>query len=234
MVRVSATAVNPMSDIGDMVIGGAGSSTGEYEAVSMVGAVATASSQTGAEDPSKAIDGNEASGWVGAGAVTGSWLQVVLAEAKQIGRWRIRQGSGSFDFRRAAAYRLQYSSDGVSWVDAYNYTGGEFYDHTLELPSPITSRIWRLLAHSSTDSDWIVNVFELWSAETVGRGNQTRLAAPDPAERRVLIFDDGALVPAWLAPAAANPDTSGAVLADLETEVNQIKAALRAAGIIAT
>lgn len=34
--------------------------------------------------------------------------------------------------------------------------------------------------------------------------------------------------------AAANPDTSGAVLGDLEVEVNEIKAALRSAGIIAT
>lgn len=33
---------------------------------------------------------------------------------------------------------------------------------------------------------------------------------------------------------AANPDTTGAALADLETEVNQLKAALRAAGVIAT
>jgi hypothetical protein len=33
---------------------------------------------------------------------------------------------------------------------------------------------------------------------------------------------------------AANPDTSGATLAALETEVNQIKAALRALGLIAT
>jgi hypothetical protein len=33
---------------------------------------------------------------------------------------------------------------------------------------------------------------------------------------------------------AANPDTSGATLAELETEVNQLKAALRALGLIAT
>lgn len=33
---------------------------------------------------------------------------------------------------------------------------------------------------------------------------------------------------------AANPDTSAATLAALETEVNEIKAALRALGIIAT
>lgn len=33
---------------------------------------------------------------------------------------------------------------------------------------------------------------------------------------------------------AANPDTSGAVLADLETEVNQLKAVLRVFGLIAT
>lgn len=33
---------------------------------------------------------------------------------------------------------------------------------------------------------------------------------------------------------AANPDTSGAILADLETEVNQLKAALRSLGLIAT
>ena len=34
------------------------------------------------------------------------------------------------------------------------------------------------------------------------------------------------------APAAANADTSGATLGDLETEVNQLKAALRTAGVI--
>lgn len=33
---------------------------------------------------------------------------------------------------------------------------------------------------------------------------------------------------------AANADTSGATLGQLETEVNELKAALRAAGIIAT
>ena len=35
-----------------------------------------------------------------------------------------------------------------------------------------------------------------------------------------------------VAPAAANADTSGAVLADLETEVNQLKAVLRTAGLL--
>lgn len=33
---------------------------------------------------------------------------------------------------------------------------------------------------------------------------------------------------------AANPDTSGATLGELETEVNELKAALRTAGIIAS
>jgi hypothetical protein len=43
-------------------------------------------------------------------------------------------------------------------------------------------------------------------------------------------------VPFWglFTQPAANADTSGAVLADLETEVNQLKAALRTAGIIDT
>jgi hypothetical protein len=37
-----------------------------------------------------------------------------------------------------------------------------------------------------------------------------------------------------ITPQAANADTSEAELAELETEVNEIKAALRAAGIIAS
>jgi hypothetical protein len=46
----------------------------------------------------------------------------------------------------------------------------------------------------------------------------------------------GTWVPFWglFTQPAANADTSGAVLADLETEVNQLKAALRTAGIIDT
>ena len=45
---------------------------------------------------------------------------------------------------------------------------------------------------------------------------------------------DGGIVtvPARLAPGAANPDTTGATLAALETEVNELKALLRAAGIL--
>lgn len=38
----------------------------------------------------------------------------------------------------------------------------------------------------------------------------------------------------WPAQEAANPDTSGATLGQLETEVNEVKAALRAVGLIDT
>jgi hypothetical protein len=51
------------------------------------------------------------------------------------------------------------------------------------------------------------------------------------ASVQATLFAVGAVTP--ITTQAANPDTSGAVLADLETEVNQIKTTLRAFGLIA-
>jgi len=49
-----------------------------------------------------------------------------------------------------------------------------------------------------------------------------------------LTVEDGIVtVPTWGTPGTANPDTTGATLAALETEVNQLKALLRTAGILA-
>lgn len=52
------------------------------------------------------------------------------------------------------------------------------------------------------------------------------------ASVRATLFAVGSATPAGTQ--AANPDTSGAVLADLEAEVNQLKAVLRTFGLIAT
>lgn len=60
----------------------------------------------------------------------------------------------------------------------------------------------------------------------------TDLVLWDNSDNEVLVIGaDGKLTAADTVP-ATNPDTSGATLANLEIEVNQIKATLRAAGLI--
>jgi hypothetical protein len=54
----------------------------------------------------------------------------------------------------------------------------------------------------------------------------------DDTDNEVLVIGSDGKLTVGDTPPAANPDTSGATLANLEIEVNQIKATLRAAGLI--
>lgn len=70
----------------------------------------------------------------------------------------------------------------------------------------------------------VVDHFTVGTNQLVGRSSSGDITNLNKATVRTILA---------LTTQSANPDTSGATLGDLETEVNQIKAALRATEIIA-
>lgn len=234
MGRVSATAVQPMTALGDLIYGGGGSPTGyANKALASLGASCVTHDGGGGNN---VIDANDATtgSSVGSGGV-GSWFRIDLGSAKRIGRHRLVQGDRA-GFSYTALYRVESSVDGVNWTTRQdNVVGIDGDGGYVELPVPITARYWRvycLEAAHFLGATWKVQTLAFDEVTTVGAGNPTRL--PPPASRRVLTFDPDSSVPSWPAPAAANPDTSGATLVQLEGEVNELKSALRAAGILAS
>ena len=152
--------------------------------------------------------------------------------------------------------RWQWTVDGpVPALVLDTGTGWTFGDYrdtgVIELPQPITARYWRFRGLGGGGGNpWTCGVVQLDEVETVGAGNPERLAAPATSPR-LLAYDGSAGAPAWKAPAAANADTAaGAGIAvndasatlvtrltehnALVTEVNELKATLRAFGILAS
>lgn len=241
MVRVSSVAVNPLTSLGDLAYGGAGSPVG-YTPRMVPGVTLAGSGIT--SDLANLVDGNDSSE-TGFGDFAGQWYRADFLVPRRIGRYRVRQAASTSN-RWASDMRLQSSDDAATWVDRMALVGAA-QEFSGLLPAPISARYWRVLVVTAGPWEHALSAWELDEVTTVGAGNATRLAPP--AERRVFGFDPSAGVPEWQARGGAIADlgaTAGeannAASATLvatkaehdatRTQVNAILAALRDRGIL--
>lgn len=252
MGRVSSVAISPMSALGQMIYGGAGSATG-YRNVALTSAGEYAAiywnNVANAFSVANCFDGNDAT-WNGASGFAGSTCKIDFGAGnpQRIGKYRIVQndveGGGA---RRASHVRLEYSFDGATWYTADDSLTSVFTDSgQIVLAAPVSARFWRAYCVTAGGWDWSLRTFDLWEVTTVGAGNQTALAGPTDA--LLLGYNPGLSVPAWLAREAAVAAPAATVGIDvaaagpaqvaLKTEldnvvgvVNAIRAALTAHGI---
>lgn len=255
MVRVSSTAVNPLTAPGAMIVGGGGSVTGfARELVNPADPGRTfytnAAGVHGGTTAHAIADDNEGTGeQQGTGGGAGFIYGLDFGEVARIGRYRVLQ-AGALG-QRATAYEL-VSGDSKSgpWTvrdaQAIDRAVG---DHTHDPASAASARYWGLrITAGAENGSWFVLELQMWSVTTVGAGNQVEL--DPPASTRALIYDVGMASPTWKAPGAANADTAAGVGVDvaaagpaqvallsehnaLVTEVNELKALLRSFGILA-
>lgn len=248
MGRVAAAPIRALAQLGDLEYGGAGSVTGTERVTTRALGVRsrrrkhdgtfleafTAWSPAAGGDVM--LDGELAtSDWLldysGAGPL-GTAYEYDLVTPQRIGSYRYVQTQAG---RQWAGTKLYSSHDAIVWTERDAHSPGVAYADTgvKQLAAPVLARYWAQVGTGlPTFGPVMVAEFQLFAVTTVGAGNPSRLASP--GARRLLSFDPDNGAPQWLAPAAANPDTAGAILADVETELNQVKAALRAAGLLAS
>lgn len=130
-------------------------------------AAATASASSyygGGSEPSKSIDGNDATGWVANGA-SGQWLQLEFSSAREIRRIKVLSGytgqdATSFDFD------VQYY-DGGAWTTAANITDTTAAVETLrtyDIPATAADTRWRVIQNDSTSNYWKIQSIEMMEA----------------------------------------------------------------------
>lgn len=287
MGRVGGSSFNPLTAPGQMVYGGAGTPTGYTDLLAGLsgagGGSTVLSSSAGAGGWHAGwTDGTPKAGSPSSFSVAdGVWLRADFGAGKRIARFTLTQdqwANNAPDLDVA----LESSDDNVTWVRRWQRTvdgpaptvrndgsgwanpATNYQDYgTIDLPTPITARYWRLFAVDcgGGGNPWTIGQFSLWEVVTVGSGNQEVLDPPVTSPR-LLAYDGPAGAPAWKAPGAANADTAAtpaasvgiavndasatlvptrtehealrAAAGTLEAEVNQLKALLRAFGILAS
>ena len=207
MINGVAGAGNPMIALGELIYGGAGTPTGyQNRALVSLGASNTAlGTINGTPGVNLAIDGDDSTyaDTLNSLAV-GTWWRVNLGAPFRIGRWRLFQGIGT-GFGYATSYRVQSSTDDVTWTDraTITATGIDGDSGYINLAAPITAQFWRIIvdAGSFAGAAWHVHTIAFDLVTTVGAGNVTRL--PPPPGRRLFDFDPDNGVPEWAALQAA-------------------------------
>lgn len=95
--------------------------------VSFIGATATASSNWGAEPPSKAIDGLKSTptdGWTSDGVVNvPQWVRVQFASSFRCIKYALYGRESGNTTRNPTTWKLQGSNDGVGFTDIHSVTG---------------------------------------------------------------------------------------------------------------
>lgn len=246
---------NPMTAAGDLIYGGAGTPSGFVDVLAGL----SGSGGGGVSLSTSAGAGGWQAGWTNGTPTAGNggptwnnnaWLKADLGAATLIGRFRYTGDAWgnngpdqdlileSSDNNSDWTVRWQMTVDGPTWSTVLDtgsgWVFGDYRDTGLiVLPQPVRARYWRIRGTGSgSGNPWTIGLIQLDAVQVVAdtEGNPTALAAPVTSPR-LLGYDAGA--PMWRAPAAANADTSGATLGQLETEVNELKAVLRSFGIIA-
>lgn len=177
----------------------------------------------------------------------------------QVGATVVNNGTTNLILRSDAANALTFGQDSSSLAFSADPGNGQFIFPKIRLDAAggVRGRNaadsadgWRLLGDAS-DNIELVNATtdKVITIATTGTGSGSRTQIQVNGVTKVTINNTGITVNGALdhdgttvgffgtAPAtqqAANADTSGAALVDLETEVNQLKAVLRAYGLIAT
>ena len=247
----------PIQNAGDIIVGSIGTVVGYTDLLSGL----SGAGGNGIVLSNSGGAGGWQAGWTndtfsdGSGGVTwanNAWIKADLGEATRIGRFRMttdQWGNNgpdtdlfleSSDDNSTWVTRWQMSIDGPAWSQNnvgtnFANVGGPKYRDTglVTMDTSFNARYWRFRGTGGgSGNPWTIGGVSLYEAITEGSGQPEAL--PGPPTKRLLGFDPAVGYPSWLAPAAANPDTSGANLATVEAEVNELKALLRAHGLLSS
>lgn len=208
MGRVAGSGYNPLTALGDLIYGGAGTVTGyANRALASSGILLAYGGPPGAyaaptADTAKAFDGNDATVYnIGGIGGNGQEWRVDLGAARRIGRVRVKMGSDVGNYGYPTDFTIDSSSDGAVWTTRKTVSGyvGVFAGGAhapIDLPAPVSARYWRMVAVAGLwgGAPWWLWTFEIEEVTTVGAGNLTRL--PPGAEGATLKIVNG--VPAWV------------------------------------
>ncbi|MFD0672701.1 discoidin domain-containing protein [Cohnella sp. GCM10027633] len=127
-----------------------------------LGKTATADSNYATEAASRTVDGSLTTKWASANTTGGHWLALDLGQSYSISRWVAKhaQAAGEASYFNTRDFKLQRSSDGISWVDVDTVTGntGSVTDRTV---TAFTSRYVRLyITTPTTGSDNTARIYE--------------------------------------------------------------------------
>jgi hypothetical protein len=118
---------------------------------------ATASTSCCGSNPGHATDGENATYWESNWWAHPSHLRVDLGATKSVDRVQIRWAPGG----HATAYKVQTSSNGTTWTDVANRTGGTGGNEVVPF-TPRNARYVRLLMTAGAGVSYKVNALEVW------------------------------------------------------------------------
>lgn len=130
---------------------------------------------------SNAFDGNPATLWrSNTGASVNDWLAFDFGSARNIHGYGLAWQSGSA-LERANAYKIQYSTDNITWNDAINVTTNADVDAFNVAFAAASARYWRFLCtvDKAAGNPLQITTFELYDADDTETAHMVDEAAVD-------------------------------------------------------
>ncbi|MFW2503413.1 discoidin domain-containing protein [Clostridium diolis] len=119
----------------------------------------TASSVTGGNTASLAVDGNAGTRWESAQGSDPQWISIDLG-----GSYNISGVKLNWETAAAKDYKIQVSIDNKNWIDTYTKTGGTGGVENINFNSTATGRYIRMLGTARTTQ----YAYSLWEFEVYG------------------------------------------------------------------
>ena len=216
---------NPMTDEGDLIIGGGGSTFADLLAGlsgSGVGATVLSTNAGAGGWQSGWTDGTPTTGTGGPTWGSGAWIRADFGSAKDIRRFRMTTDGWENNGPKTDLFlesspnnstwttRWQMSVDGPTWTNpsgasgwAFNTAGsgpggqgGYMETGLIELPSVVSAQYWRVRGTGPGGGNpWGIGTVELYEETGIPGGVPERLAIGDPDD--VLTVDPSTLRPSW-------------------------------------
>ncbi len=140
---------------------------------------ATASSVTGGNTASLAVDGNAGTRWESAQGSDPQWISIDLG-----GSYNISGVKLNWETAAAKDYKIQVSTDNKNWIDAYTKTGGTGGVENITFNSTATGRYIRMYGTARTTQYG----YSLWDFEVYGTSDGNTVNNVDLGPN-VKIFD---------------------------------------------
>jgi hypothetical protein len=201
MVTVSGVAewvdaqgmTNPMSGIGDIIIGVAGTGTGNVALTSLGATITTRDTWSGTA--TAIIDGSDATFWEGLSPNANSYAAVTLATARVINQFRVYQAHDN-SRSQVTKYYIQSSNNGTQWITRHTVTSAPKDSGVVSLSSgAVLARYWRVFTDSAETGDfgWALRAFELHTNTGTINGTASRLAIGSTGQFLTVVSG----LPAW-------------------------------------
>ncbi|WHY17219.1 discoidin domain-containing protein [Paenibacillus sp. G2S3] len=130
---------------------------------------ASASSSEGGNTASAAVDGNGSTRW-GSDFSDPQWIQVDLGSSYSITGVKL-----NWETAAGKDYKIQVSTDGANWTDAYSKTGGTGGIETINFTTPVTGQYVRMSGTARTTGYG----YSLWEFEVYGSDVVNQVAQPE-------------------------------------------------------